>query len=82
MIGCVITSTTIAGQKEKPNCDAVLGACLDYAKTLEVERDFLAAAIKRQDETIKELEDNQPSQPWYFWVLIGAASGIVITGVR
>ena len=78
----MICSTTIADLKEKPNCDEVLGACLDYAKTLEVERDFLAAAIKRQDETIKELEDNQPSQPWYFWVLIGAASGIVITGVR
>lgn len=82
MIGSVICSTTIGGQKEKPDCDSVLNACLDYTKTLEVERDFLAAAVKRQDETIRDLEGKQPSQPWYFWVLIGAASGIVLTGVR
>lgn len=81
-IVCVITSTTIADQKEKPSCDSVLDACLDYTKTLEVERDFLASAIKRQDETIRELEGKQSSQPWYFWVLIGAASGIVLTGVK
>jgi len=55
---------------------------LDYAKTLEKERDFMALAIKRQHETIEELESKQSSQPWYFWVLIGAASGIIITGVR
>ena len=82
VIACVITSTTIAGQKEKPSCDEVLNSCLDYAKLLEVERDFMASAIKRQSETIKELEGKQSSQPWYFWVLIGAAGGIVLTGVR
>lgn len=82
MIGCVITSNIIADQKEKPKCDDVLNACLDYTKTLEVERDFLAAAIARQDKTIKDLEGKQSSQPWYFWVLIGAAGGIVLTGVR
>lgn len=82
MIGCVICSTTIADQKEKPKCDDVLNSCLDYVKTLEVERDFLANAIKRQDSTIKDLENKQSSQPWYFWVLIGAAGGIVLTGVR
>ena len=81
-IVCVITSTTIAGPTEKPSCDSVLDACLDYTKTLEVERDFLAAAVKRQDDTIRDLEGKQSSHPWYFWVLIGAAGGIVATGVR
>lgn len=83
VIGCVICSNIIAGQAtEKPECDRVLSACLDYAKTLEVERDFLAAAVKRQHETIKDLEGKQSSQPWYFWVLMGAAGGIVLTGVK
>ena len=82
VIGCVICSTTIAGQKEKPKCDDVLSACLDYTKILEAERDLLASAIKRQDVIIRDLEGKQSSQPWYFWVLIGAASGIVITGVK
>lgn len=80
---CVICSTTIAGQAEdKPSCDQVLGACLDYAKTLEVERDFLVQAVDRQHKTIEDLRSRESSQPWYFWVLIGAAGGIVITGVR
>jgi len=60
----------------------VLGACLDYAKTLEKERDFLAITVNREDETIDGVESKQSSQAWYFWVLIGAASGIVLTGVR
>lgn len=82
-VACVICSTTIEVRaEERPSCDQVLGACLDYAKTLEAERDFLAITVKRQDKTIGELESKQSSQPWYFWVLIGAASGIVITGVR
>ena len=67
---------------ERPICDAVLGACLDYAKTLENARDILVGAVKRQYETIKELEGKQSSQPWYFWVDIGAAGGIVFTGIR
>lgn len=79
---CVICSTTIADQVEKPSCDAVLGACLDYAKTLEVERDFLVQAVDRQHKTIEDLRSRESSQPWYFWVLIGAAGGIIITGVR
>jgi hypothetical protein len=79
----VICSTIIADPVTvKPDCDKVLNACLDYTKTLEVERDFLSVAIKRQDQIIRDLESKQSSQPWYFWVLIGAASGIVLTGVR
>lgn len=79
----MITSTIIGDPvTEKPSCDSVLNACLDYVKTLEVEREFLANAVKRQDDTIKELEEKQSSQPWYFWVLIGAAGGIVLTGAR
>lgn len=79
---CVICSTIIADPKEKPKCDEVLNSCLDYAKTLEVEREFLANALKTQNAIIKDLESKQSSQPWYFWVLIGAASGIVLTGVK
>lgn len=83
LVACVICSTTIADPvAEKPNCDAVLGACLDYAKALENERDLLGIAVKRQEKVIKDLEGKQSSQPWYFWLLIGAASGIVVTGIR
>lgn len=82
VVTSVICSTIIAGQKARPECDDVLNACLDYAKTLEVERDYMALAIKKQDAIIRDLEGKQSSQPWYFWVLIGAASGIVLTGVR
>lgn len=82
VIGCVICSNIIADPKARPECDSVLNACLDYAKTLEVERDFLANAVKRQHETIKDLEDKQSAQPWYIWVLIGAAGGLILTGGR
>lgn len=77
----IISKITVA-QAEKPKCDDVLNACLNYAKTLEVERDFLQERIKRQNEIINDLEEKQPNQPWYFWVLIGAAGGIVLQGVR
>ena len=83
LVACVICSTTIADPVEdKPSCDAVLGACLDYAKTLETERDFLVQAVDRQHKIIEDLRSKESSQPWYFWVLIGAAGGIIVTGVR
>lgn len=80
---CVVFSTTTAVlATERPSCDDVLNACLEYTEVLEKERDLLAAAIKRQQKTIDELEGKQPTQPWYFWMLMGAASGLIITGVR
>lgn len=81
---CVICSTTIAemDQKAQPDCDSVLNACLDYAKVLEKERDLYRTNIDRQQERIRELESKQPEQPWYFWLVLGAASAIVIDGVR
>jgi hypothetical protein len=72
----------VARATEKPSCDAVLGACLDYAKTLEVEKDLLFKTVERQQKAIDELRSKESSQPWYFWLLIGAASGIVVTGIR
>lgn len=79
---CVICSSTIADQKAKPDCDAVLNGCLDYAKSLEKERDFYVNAYNRQVEIINELEDKQPSQPWYFYFILGAASAIIVKGVK
>jgi len=81
---CVICSNTIAetGQEAKPSCDSVLNACLDYAKILEKERDLYRDSVQLQQERIRELEKTQPSQPWYFWLVLGAASAIVIDGVR
>jgi hypothetical protein len=81
---CVICSSTIAetGQKDKPDCDSVLNTCLDYSKILEKERDLYRDAVQLQRERIQELERTQPSQPWYFWLVLGAASAIVIDGVR
>lgn len=70
------------GQKDKPSCDSVLNACLDYAKVLEKERDLYRTNIDKQQERIRELESKQSDQPWYFWVILGAASAIVIDGVR
>lgn len=79
----MICSTIIGDPAtEKPKCDDVLNACLDYSKKLEVERDFLSDQIKRQDTIIKDLEEKQPLQPWYFWVIIGAAGGIILQGVK
>ena len=78
----VFSTTTAVLATEKPSCDNVLKACLEYTTILEKERDLMADAIKRQQKTIDELEDRQPTQPWYFWMLMGAASGLIITGVR
>lgn len=78
----MICSTTIADQKERPSCDTVLTSCLEYKDILEKERDLLSTGIKRQQKIIDELESKQSSQPWYFWMLMGAASGIILTGVR
>lgn len=70
------------GQRDVPNCDSVLTACLDYAKVLEKERDLYRNNLDKQQERIRELESKQPDQPWYFWLILGAASAIVIDGVR
>lgn len=81
---CVICSTTIAetDRKVQPDCDSVLNACLDYAKVLEKERDLYRDAVTQQRERMRELESKQSDHPWYFWVILGAASAIVIDGVR
>lgn len=80
---CVVfLTTTVAPATEKPSCDEVLTSCLVYTDLLEQERDLMVEAIKRQQKTIDELESKQPSQPWYFWMIMGAASGIILIGVR
>jgi hypothetical protein len=77
-------STAIAGtdQKETPKCEEVLLECGKYVTALEVERNHLRDVIREKNREISELENNQPSQPWYIYVLVGAASAVIIQGVK
>lgn len=65
-----------------PKCEDVLAECGRYATALEVERNHLRDVIIDKNRQISELESKQPSHPWYIYVLVGAASAIVIQGVR
>ena len=84
VVSIAICSTAIAGTdpKEMPKCEEVLLECGKYATALEVERNHLRDVIQEKNREISELESKQPSQPWYIYVLVGAASAVIIQGVK
>lgn len=60
-------------EKSVENWKGVASSCEDYSRVLE----------KQRDEAIKRVGDHNDAMPWWSWVIIGAAGGVVLTrGLR
>ena len=92
-IVCALTlSLSLPAQNGAPEvttkdlCLDAYGACQSYndalVKSLEKERELNAKLVEQRDAAVAKQEEPNRT-PWYFWVIIGLAGGVVLTrGIR
>ena len=60
------------------DCVKTLALCENYTQALEKERDGLSKILDSQTKRLADAEANKITTPWYEWVLIGAASVVIL----
>lgn len=67
-------------------CDEALSACNMYVDRLkeQVKRqdEYIVVIEKQRNEALKQVSEDGGKYPFYFWLIIGAAAGVVISGSR
>lgn len=74
-----IRTTALATETDHSvtNCEATLQACDRYVGALEAETKIMKQALNEQQRAIRQLENEQAALPWYAYVLLGAAAGVL-----
>lgn len=67
-------------------CDEALGACNVYVDRLkeQVKRqdEYIVVIEKQRNEALKQVAEDGGKYPFYFWLIIGAAAGVVLSGSK